>query len=144
MEKFLIYNIVEYRSDDPTWIMWRVNHKGKDYLMAYSHGNLKEVYFVGERIPNYFMSCRADDLSKISHYYVDRRFSVIRRYENGVRNRLYCDNGCGVTECETHKYVQRYITTEQPDVERLHNDLVKFLDDVSKAGIKIEKPPYVV
>ena len=145
MEKFFIYNVVEYRSDDPTWIMWRVHHtNGKDYLMAYSHDRLKEVYFVGERIPNYFMSCRADDVTKISHYYVDRRFSVVRRYERGVRNRLYYDNGRGKMWCDTHEYLQRPITYERPDIDRLYNDLVALLDKVDKAGIEIEKPHYVV
>jgi hypothetical protein len=142
MKQFIVYPVVEYRTDDKSWVMWRVKHvDGKDYLMAYSNGKLKEVYFVGEGYDDYFMSCRAD-FSVVSHYVVDRYYSVVRRYENGVMNRLYRDDKKGTMTCDTHKYVQKMFTTEVPDIERLYVDLSKFLDDFSKSGIKIERPKY--
>lgn len=144
MKRFLIYNVVEYRSDDPTWIMWRVKHtNGKDYLLAYSNGKLKEVYFVGEGIPNYFMSCRADDLEQISHYYVDRNKKEVRRYEKGNCNRIYKDYENGIMECNTHKYTQKAITDETLNFEQLYNDLTQFLEAFSKTGKVIKKPLYV-
>lgn len=143
MSNFYIHPIAEYRSDDPTWIMWRVNLNNKDYLMAYSQDRLKEVYFVGERIPNYFMSCRADNLYHISHYYVDNKTNEVRRYERGVHNRTYYDTRHGVMWCDTHKYIQKVFTDENPDVTRIWKDLEKFLVDFQKSGIQIEKPYYV-
>lgn len=144
MRQFKLYPIVEYRSDDPDWIMWRVNHvDGKDYLIAYTGDKLKEVYFVGEGSAAYFMSCRAD-FSKISHYYVDSRYSVIRRYEDGVRNRVYYDDGKGGTVCSTHEYIQVRLTTEKVDFEKMFNDLEKFLKEFKKRGIAIAKPDYVI
>nr|DAH56626.1 MAG TPA: hypothetical protein [Caudoviricetes sp.] len=142
--RFQVYNVVEYRSDDPSWIMWRVKHTdGKDYLMAYSKGKLKEVYFVGEGIPNYFVSFRADDVSHISHYYVDDKLSVVRRYENYLMNRVYHDNKDGVMWCDTHKYKQKYLTKEFPNFAKLEEDLVKLIAKVKATGIKIERPSYV-
>ena len=144
MKRFDIYNIVEYRSDDPTWIMWRVRHTdGKDYLMAYDKDGLKEVYFVGEGLPNYFMSCRAKNLRQISHYYVDDKKSEIRRYENGYLNRTVYDEHNGIMYCDTHMYVQKPITTEEIQPEKLYNDLVEFLNRFEKSGIKIKVPVYV-
>ena len=143
MSHFYIHPIAEYRTDDPTWVMWRVNFNNKDYLMAYSQDKLKEVYFVGERIPNYFMSCRADNLYHISHYYVDYKTNEVRRYEKGVMNRVYHDNRHGVMWCDTHKYIQKVFTDENPDVARIWKDLEKFLADFQRSGIQIAKPYYV-
>lgn len=141
---FYVYNIVEYRSDDPTWIMWRVRHTdGKDYLMAYDKEGLKEVYFVGEGIPNYFMSCRAKNLRHISHYYVDNEKSEVRRFENGYHNRTVYDKHNGIMFCATHTYAQKPITTEKVDPAKLHKDLVEFLDRFYKSGLEIVKPVYV-
>ena len=143
MGNFYIHPIAEYRTDDPTWVMWRVNFNNKDYLMAYSNDKLKEVYFVGERIPNYFMSCRADNLYHISHYYVDNKDSTVRRYEKGEMNRVYHDTRHGVMYCDTHVYTQKVFTNEHPDPKRLREDLINFLTEFQRSGIQIEKPYYV-
>ena len=111
--------------------------------MAYDKDGLKEVYFVGEGLPNYFMSCRAKNLRQISHYYVDDKKSEIRRYENGYLNRTVYDKHNGIMYCDTHMYVQKPITTEEIQPEKLYNDLVEFLDRFEKSGIKIKVPVYV-
>lgn len=143
MSSFYIYPVVEYRSDDPSWVLWRVKHDGKDYLMAYSNDRLKEVYFVGEKIPHYFMSCRADDPYHISHYYTDPQTHEVRRYEQGEMNRVYHDNRQGYMWCNTHGYTQKLFTTEQPNITKLWRDLENFLRVFNLTGIKIEKPEYV-
>lgn len=141
--RFYLYPIAEYRTDDPTWVMWRINYGGKDYLMAYSNGKLKEVYFVGEKIPNYFMSCRADDLYHVSHYYVDRIKDEVRRYEGGEMNRVYHDNRDGKMWCDTHVYTQKPFTTETPNLIEIVEDLNKFLKQFQLSGLEIKRPEYV-
>ena len=144
MKRFDIYNIVEYRTDDESWIMWRVNHvDGKDYLMAYDKDGLKEIYFVGEGLPHYFMSVRSKDLKHISHYYVDNEKHEVRRYENGYLNRTIIDHQNGIMTCPTHMYVQKPITFEKIEPEKLYNDLVDFLERFKKTGRQITVPVYV-
>ena len=96
MKEFKVYPLLEVKSSDPEWSLWRVNHiDGKDYLLGYVGNDLVEVYFVGEGYDDYFMSCRTD-MKTISHYAVDNRYKVVRRYENGVRNRIYHDDEDGI------------------------------------------------
>ena len=144
MANFYLYPVIEYRSDDPTWRMYRFRHTdNKDYLMAYSGGKLKEVYFVGEKIPNYFMSCRAENPYHISHYYVDKQNSTVRRYEEGEMNRIYYDDGTGCMRCNTHEYTQKFFNGEDVDILKIYSDLQNFLKLFQTTGIKIEKPEYV-
>lgn len=143
MKNFLVYPIVEYRSDKPQWKLWRVKHvNGKDYLLAYDKDKLIEVYFVGEHMGNYFMSCRTD-YSKISHYVVDDRYSVVRRYEKGICNRVYRDDKKGIMTCLTHSYRQVKLD-EKPNFAKLYKDLDAFLNDFESKGIKIVRPDYAL
>lgn len=145
MKKFKVYNIIEYRSDIPLWAMFRVNHTdGKDYLMAYDKDGLREVYFVGEGIPNYFMSCRARDLTQISHYYVDRMHNEVRRYENGKHNRTIYDERNGIMWCRSHIYKQVAYDSSTVNAKSLHKDLEEFLNRFYASGLHIERPPYVL
>lgn len=147
MEKhFTVYNIIETRTDDPDWILVRVNNiDRKDYLLAYVGETLKEVYFVGEGIPNYFMSCRANNVYRISHYFVDREHNVVRRYEDGKLNRIYIDDCKGHMYSEGRVYTQERVSVEQMhyiNIEKLIKDLQDILEKVKYADIRIAKPYY--
>lgn len=142
---FKVYPLVEHKSGDPEWVLWRVRHDdGKDYLMAYRGTRLVEVYFVGEGSDHHFMSCRTDGRT-VSHYRVDRRYNVVRRYENGVRNRLYHDDRNGRMWYEGPNGVVEYRQTgtgDTPDPERLRRDLSEFLRRPEIGALDRSCPPY--
>lgn len=147
MKEFKVYPLVEVKSSDPEWSLWRVNHvDGKDYLLGYRGNDLVEVYFVGEGSLDYFMSCRTD-MKTISHYFVDRRCNVVRRYEHGVRNRVYHDERNGIMWYEENGKRVEYkqaLTYKLPDWQILYRDLEKFLEEFKKLGLKLVKPTYCI
>lgn len=141
-KNFYVYQEIEYRSDDPTWILYQVILDKKKYLMAYSNNKLKEVYFIDTDSYDYFMSCRADDLHHISYYFKDRYCHELRRYENGVMNRTYYTDKDGIIYCDTHSYTKA-TTDEKIDEERLCSDLEEFLQRFESSGIQIKRPDYL-
>ena len=129
----------ETRSDNPALHGYKVRFNSTSYIIYYNETVLKEVYFVG-RFKNYLFSCRPD-FKTISHYYYKtpdetNNKPYIKRYENGICNRIYTIETPQITTCTVDDALVTYITTpklsnkdlERLDQEKIREDLVAFLD----------------
>lgn len=133
---FVVLPEFETRSDNADLIGYKVSLAGKAYMLYYDKDQLKEVYFSFS--PTYFMSCRTD-LRTISHYYTTADGRIVKRYEDGLINRIYYDNrAAGISTC-TVDGIERIYTTTYGKVNvnqaKLYDDLVNFLVEFNSLGL---------
>lgn len=137
---FSVCDLIEFRSDNPGLVGFKVKLNEQVYIMYYQGSCLKEVYFMS-LYDNYFFSCRTD-FKTLSHYFI--KGSVISRYENGIYNRNYfClpDNRvvCYKEDKVTKKINKIVYTTYNrvhiSNYQRLENNLTDFLKEFYEKGL---------
>lgn len=136
---FVVRPEFETRNDNVNLIGYKVSLAGKAYMLYYDKKQLREVYFYIS--PEYFMSCRSD-MKTISHYYTTSTAAgsdIVKRYENGILNRVYEDNrATGISTCIVDG-IERVYTTTYGEVNvnqaKLYDDLVDFLVKFSSLGL---------
>lgn len=138
---FVVLPEFETRSDSADLIGYKVSLAGKAYMLYYDKDQLKEVYFSFS--PTYFMSCRTD-MKTVSHYYYtgavsDTGSDILKRYENGIMNRIYLDNrATGISTCIVDGIERIYTTTYgkvNVNQAKLYDDLVNFLVKFNSLGL---------
>ena len=124
---FVVQDKVETRNDNPELRLYRVFLDHYKYILCYEKDQLKEVYFMN-RFKNYFMSCRTD-FKTISHYYVS--IPYIKRYEQGVCNRIYTMKSATTTTCQVDNIERVYTlfnrTVDVNLINKFYTDLTTFL-----------------
>ena len=138
---FFVDSCYGLRSDSPNTIEYCVFlgffPQAHRYILSYEGDSLKEVYFT-ERFTNYFMSCRTD-FKTISHYYTSKPY--IKRYENGVCNRIYTFKSKGTVVCSVNGVMRKYTTHNRQKpltddfVKKLYLDLTNFLATFNNLGL---------
>lgn len=83
------------------------------------------------------MSCRTD-FKTISHYYTSKPY--IKRYEQGICNRIYTFKSSRVIICEVDGKERMYITFVGKPVssslfEKFYTDLTDFLGEFNRRGL---------
>lgn len=82
------------------------------------------------------MSCRTD-FKTISHYYISRPY--IRRYEQGICNRIYTSKSSDTCVCRVDGAERVYISFNRPIQqelrERFYADLTLFMTEFNKLGL---------
>lgn len=82
------------------------------------------------------MSCRTD-FKTISHYYISRPY--IRRYEQGICNRIYTSKSSDICVCLVDGAERVYTSFNRPIQqelrERFYADLTLFMAEFNKLGL---------
>lgn len=138
---FALFKQFELRSDNPNLLGLTVRLDDQVYSLCYEKDQLREVYFMSV-FKNYFMSCRSD-FKTISHYYTlpvqnpIRTNHIIKRYENGICNRVYlCKGRETVSTTDGSKRVYTlYYETPSIEVNKVYADLVIFLTRFKQLGL---------
>lgn len=119
MDKFEVLDAIEHRSDDEKYAGYGGKLNNQSFLIYYYGDQVKEVYLGDDR---YFMSCRPD-MKTISHYYNDGK--IIKRYENGVLNRIYYQKDNDTWYVENNKKVVYHLDMNVKVSDHMKNKIYK-------------------